>query len=94
MDIHTLGAGARPQPGVLAKLTTPCSPRRKRKEIGLLDFSSQGLAWNPSRKVLIASPPTWFRVKELPLHLLQLVNGDLSSHRIKCHSQNVPETHT
>lgn len=72
----------------------PLLPKKKKKRDRLLDFSSQGLAWNPSRKVLIASPPTWFRVKEPPPHLLQLVNSDLSPHRIKCHSQNVPETHT
>lgn len=27
-------------------------------------------------------------------HLLLFVNDDLSSYRTKCHSQNVPETHT
>lgn len=38
MDIHTLGAGACPQPGPLAKLTTPCPSRKKRKETGSLTF--------------------------------------------------------
>lgn len=46
----------------------PLFPMKKKPGDGswLLDFSSQGLAWNPSRKVIIASPPPWFRVKELP----------------------------
>lgn len=66
MDIHTLGVRACLQPGLLAKLATPLLPKKKKKRDGLLNFSSQGLAWNPSRKVLIASPPPRFRVKGFP----------------------------
>lgn len=71
MDIHTLGAGACPQSGPLAKLTTPCPSRRKRKETSTLTPHPEEstLGWNPSRKVLIASPPPTslgFRVKGFP----------------------------
>lgn len=69
MDVHTLGAGACPLPGLLAKLPPP-TPQEKRKETRSLalhpEESTQGWLGILQEGANCKSPPPELRVKGFP----------------------------